>query len=131
MERFDTAHRTTVFHRTHFGKHNFKVREVPNTISSSMAKIQLQSNTATGVHGKQCIERCTVAPHLVRVCDNQCALVGKVVVDVRDDLNSHVRLAGPRGSNNHRQARLHTGPYRLRLRRCERNVVPAHGTQNT
>lgn len=37
---------------------------------------------------------------LVAVRDNQCALLGPVVVDVVDDLHGHIRLARSRWTNH-------------------------------
>jgi hypothetical protein len=44
---------------------------------------------------------------LVGVGDQQCPLVGVVMVEIRDDLNGHIRLSCAWRSHNQRQSWLH------------------------
>ena len=52
-------------------------------------------------------------------------LFGEVVVEVRDDLHSHVSLASPRRSHHQCEARMHATPNGLHLSGGEWNSVPA------
>ena len=63
------------------------------------------------------------------MCDDECALVGEVVVDVGDDLHGNVGLAGARRPHHHGQTWLHPRLDGFHLRRREGNGVP--GDTNT
>ena len=68
---------------------------------------------------KQLIQR------LVRVRDNQRALVRVIVIQIRDNLHCHVRFARARRSHHHGQARLHARADGLDLRGREGHRVAA------
>ena len=58
--------------------------------------------------------------------DNQCPLLGEVVVDVGDDLHCHVRFSRSGWTDHHGQSGLHASSDRLGLRRGERDRIPGN-----
>ena len=62
--------------------------------------------------------------YLIRMGDNQSPLLWKVMVDVGDDLYSHVGLSSTGRSYYHGKTRLHTRLDGFNLCRCERDSVP-------
>lgn len=55
---------------------------------------------------------------------DQCSLVGKIVVNVGDDLNSNISLSRTRWTHDEGQTRLHPGSDGFDLGRGEPHSVP-------
>ena len=60
---------------------------------------------------------------LVGVCDEESSLIGKVVVEIGNDLDGNIRLAGTRGANDKSEPLLHPRVNRLHLSRSKRNSI--------